>query len=125
MPRSLNVQTLVDPRHFADLVRELKRNGVPHRSSYSHVVHLLLDGTRDAWGAAHYQDAEEALRFLASEGFSVTQIKQASRGPRLLAHLRKEALQPSEGPAVDLQRAAEIEALLDGSAQSETDTEEA
>ncbi len=118
--RSLNLQCLEDPRVFADLVRFMKSSGVPTRGSYSHVVHLILTGTHRTWDCAYFtlQTVENALKYLASEGFSLSQLKSANTGQKLLNHMNAEALaEEAVLPPVDAKRAEDIQKLFSGEAE--------
>ena len=75
-PRTINVQTMAPPQMMADLVRFLDQAQVPHRSSYSHVLWLILQGTHSTWDCTHFRTTEEALAYLASQGFSVAQAQR-------------------------------------------------
>lgn len=125
MPRTLNVQTYEDPIVVADLVYALKREGIPHRGSYSHVLHLIMEGTRKAWEMEQFHTTEEALQFLQNEGFSVAQMKDSTRGPRLKRAMNLEQA-AAEHAVLELAsnpgRAQEILALLHQK-QDETDKE--
>ena len=118
--RSLNLQCLEDPRLFADLVRFMKESGVPTRGSYSHVVHTILAGTHRTWECAYFtkQTVDVALQYLAAEGFSLSQLKSANSGKRLLNHMNAEALaEESVAPPVDAKRAEDIQKLFSGKAE--------
>ena len=94
MARSLNIQTLIDPCQVADMVRLFQANNIPHRSSYSHLIHEILQATWSTWGCEHFSDPSQALAYLSTQGFSVSQIKQPKRGQRLLHHLQQAELEP-------------------------------
>jgi len=113
--KPLNVQTLMSATVMADLVRFLKLSNIPHKSSYSHVASLILEGTWKTWDCSHFTDSESALQFLQSEGFSVAQLRDPKRGPRLLRTLNAEALvsEHSVSPPTDSARAAELAELME------------
>ncbi len=90
--RSLNVQTYCDARVIADLVREFERQGVAHKTSYSHVVYSILKLAWVNWNCEHFSSTEDALAFLSSRGFSLKQTKVKGRGDRLLRALQQESL---------------------------------
>ena len=94
MSRSLNIQTLIDPCQVADMVRLFQAHNIPHRSSYSHLIHEILRATWETWDCAHFTDPEQALAYLSNQGFSISQLKQPKRGARLLSHLQKAQLDP-------------------------------
>lgn len=112
-PRSLNVQTMVPAPLMADLVRFLATNSIPHRASYSHVLWLILQGTHKTWSCEHFTSTEDALQYLASQGFSVAQLASAGRGPKVLRTLNAEALTAEHSVAPPPSpRAAEVRQLF-------------
>jgi hypothetical protein len=105
--RSLNVQTYVDAQIIADLVFSFREQGIAHKSSYSHVVYQILKLVHADWGAQHFSTVEDSLDYLASEGFSLGQLKVPDRGEKTLRALNREA--QTEPPA---ERASDLTEML-------------
>ena len=85
----IHVHVRLGPRLLADLALALDTEGVPHRGSYAHLVRLVLSAAHRGWECTHFQTDEEALVFLAQEGFS------AGPSPAVLRTLQRDALSPA------------------------------
>ena len=90
--RSLNVQTYIDARVMADLVKVFQETQIPHKGSYSFVFCRILEATHKQWACSFFTETEKALSYLADQGFSVAQMKGAKTGKKLLVAMNKEAL---------------------------------
>ena len=95
--RSLNVQTYIDARTMADLVKVFQESQIPHKGSYSFVLGRILEATHKQWACSFFTETEQALTFLADQGFSVAQMKGVKTGKKLLVAMNKEALLLEEG----------------------------
>ena len=118
MANTLNVQTHLDARLFADIIRWMKAEGLEHRGNYSSVVRLLLTAVQKEQKAEFFQDTDSALTFLASEGFSIAQLKGDKKG-KLFRELSAEAVQQAqreeeerEAPPVEEGKLDEVLALF-------------
>ena len=115
--QSFNVQTYVDARLIADLALEFKRQGVPHRNSYSHLLSSILSTVHTSWDCSHFETTEEGLEWLATEGFSLGQLKTPRRARPLLKEVNKEALAIAEAEEAEVEaadaRVEEITALFE------------
>jgi len=103
---------------MADLVRGFLARKVPHRASYSHVVYCLLRMVHENWNAKHFDSTEAALEYLASEGFSIRQLKVPARGEKLLRQLNREALAEAASP-----RSIDISSMLETLVTAELEPE--
>ncbi len=72
--KTLNVQSYTDARIIADLAKYLKTRGINHNGSYSKLLNILIKSAWLHWNAEFFETTEEALEFLANEGFSVAQL---------------------------------------------------
>ncbi len=108
--RSLPVQSHLDPKVFADLVRVFKSAGIPHKSSYSNIIHTIVTTAWTQWNCAHFTTIEEALSFLLSEGFSVSAKLKGVTGKRLSTNMTLENIPSPIEPTTE--RGKEILDLL-------------
>jgi hypothetical protein len=88
---TLNVQTHLDARVFADIIRWMKAHNIEHGASYSKVVRLLLIAVQKEHDCAFFETLEEAIAFLESEGFSMAQLK-GERGAKTFRALSAESV---------------------------------
>ncbi len=109
MPRTLSVQTYLDPCMMADIVREFEDRGIPHGSSYSRVLWTIIEQAHQEWSCAVYGSTEEALAMLEERGFSVAQLKRPRSGRRLLRNMNLEALGQETVDVERAKRAREIQ----------------
>ena len=112
MTRSFTVQSFVDARLIADLVRFFNEEDVPHKTSYSHVVNSVLLAAHRDWDCRYFNKTEEALSYLAFNGFSISQMKTEGRGEKVLRALNKEALMDDAAEASGSVRADEISTMF-------------
>lgn len=115
--RSFNMQTYVDARIVAGLVKYFQKIGVPHKSSYSHMLNQILKAVHADWECEHFETTEEALQYLSEQGFSVSQIGTPGRGDKILRAMNKDALKEvsevEEAPTVNRGRTTEIAKMFD------------
>tara|TARA_R110000824_G_scaffold57612_7_gene156671 strand:+ start:1979 stop:2323 length:345 start_codon:yes stop_codon:yes gene_type:complete len=111
------MQTYVDARIVAGLVKYFQKIGVPHKSSYSHMLNQILKAVHADWECEHFETTEEALQYLSEQGFSVSQIGTPGRGDKILRAMNKDALKEvsevEEAPTVNRGRTTEIAKMFD------------
>tara|TARA_R100000306_G_C4355739_1_gene132607 strand:+ start:777 stop:1130 length:354 start_codon:yes stop_codon:yes gene_type:complete len=114
------MQTYVDVRIVAGLVKYFQKMEVPHKSSYSHVLNEILRAVHSDWvgdTGEYFPTTEVALQYLSEQGFSVSQMGTPGRGDKILRAMNKDALkevsETEEAPTVNSGRAAEIVQLFD------------
>ena len=120
--KSLNVQGYLDVCLFADLVRAVSQSRARKLPpSYSAYVREILEAVHRSLKAEHFESPDEALAYLASEGFSIAQLGSKKRGRSLRVDLREEDLRgDGPGPRPPSERASEISQLFaDEEAQNE------
>jgi len=117
MPRSFNMQTYVDARIAAGLVKHFQDLGIPHKSSYSHMLNQILMAVHRDWQCLDFETTEEALQYLSSQGFSVSQIGTPGRGDKILRAMNKDSLKEvaeyDSAHQPDKERASEISKMFD------------
>jgi hypothetical protein len=117
MPRSFNVQTYVDARIVAGIVKHFQKIEVPHKSSYSHMLNQILRAVHADWECEQFETTEEALQYLSEQGFSVSQMNTTGRGNKILRAMNKDSLkevtETEEPPPVNRGRASEIVQMFD------------
>ena len=128
MTRSFTVQSFVDARLVADLVRMFNEEGVEHKASYSHLVNTVLKAAHQDWKCDFFQTTEDALQYLQLNGFSISQLGTDGRGQKTLRVLNKETLQAEnrehteEESAVEPARANELAGMFgEGADESDKD----
>lgn len=121
MARTMSVQTYIDPRMMADLVREFEARNIPHKSSYSEVLFTIIEQAHKQWGCQVFADTETALQALEDRGFSMAQMKHQKKGRRMLRDMNLDALAREGTDIEDSARTRQIQELF---SRDNTETDE-
>ena len=112
----LNIQSYVNPKIFAGVVKWIEKEGINHKGSYSFVVRLIISAVHNSMvpNDCKFNSSEEAIEYLSLKGFSMAQIKDV-RAKRATEELRVESIKLEVNEEEDVSdRVKEVENLLKG-----------